>query len=216
MSVNVKFPLLELLPEADRAAVMSRLKMQKVDAGQVIYERGAVCREVFFIFEGKIRAEALDVHGDMAFFHARGPGEIIGMYSAITDEPQPVTTAAVQKSLLGRLAGPEFMAVVLANRDISAFMMRLLASRLISESRRITHLIVLDTLRRVAAEILDRAKVAGPVIEVPERVDWAARLGMTRQTLATQLSTLRRRGLIRIDRNNIHILDAKQLDELVG
>lgn len=213
---HVKFPLLELLSEVDRAAVISRLKMQKFDAGQVIYERGVVCREVFFIFEGKIRAEAQDVHGDMAFFHARGPGEIIGIYSAVTDEPQPVTTAAVRKSQLGRLPGPEFMAMVLANRDLSAFMLRLLASRLISETRRITYLIVLDALRRVAAEILERARVAGPVIEVPERVDLAARLGMTRETLAKQLSELRRRGLIRIAGNKIHVLDAQQLADLVG
>ena len=91
---RVTFPLL-LLPEADRAAVISRLKMQKFDAGQVVYERRVVCRDVFFIFEGKIRSEAQDLHGDMAFFQLRGPGEIIGFYSAITDEPQPVTTAAV-------------------------------------------------------------------------------------------------------------------------
>lgn len=216
MPGNVKFPLLELLPAADRTMVISRLKIQKFDAGQVIYERGVVCREVFFIFEGKIRSEAQDVDGDMAFFHARGPGEIIGIYSAITDEPQPVTTAAVQKSQLGRLPGPEFMAMVLTNRDLSAFMLRLLASRLIAETRRITYLIVLDALRRVAAEILERARLAGPVIEVPNRVDLAARLGMTRQTLATQLSTLRRRGLIRIEGNRVEILDAWQLAELVG
>jgi CRP-like cAMP-binding protein len=216
MLESTKCPLLELLPEADRAAVVSRMRIQKFDAGQVVYERGAVCRDVFFIFEGRIRSEAQDLHGNMAFFQSRGPGEIIGVYSAITDEPQPVTTAAVKKSLLGRLAGPEFMAVVLGNRDVSAFMLRLLAGRLVSETRRITHLIVLDALRRVGAEILERANVSGPVIEVPERVDLAARLGMTRQTLAKQLSTLRRRRLIRIDGNNIHILDAKQLAELVG
>jgi len=216
MQGNVKFPLLELLPEADRAAVMSRLKMQKFDAGQVVYERGVVCRDVFFIFEGKIRSEAQDLHGDIAFFNARGPGEIIGMYSAITDEPQPVTTAAVKKSSLGRLAGPEFMAMVLANRNISAFMLRLLASRLISEYKRITYLIVLDALRRVAAEILERSRVAGPVIEVPPRVDLAARLGMTRETLAKQLSELRRRELIRITGNKIHVLDTQKLADLVG
>lgn len=216
MPGNVKFPLLELLPEADRAVVMSRLKMQKFDAGQVVYERGVVCRDVFFIFDGKIRSEAQDLHGDMAFFQVRGPGEIIGFYSAITDEPQPVTTAAVQESQLGRLAGPEFMAIVLANRNISAFMLRLLASRLISETRRITHLIVLDALRRVAAEILEGSRVAGPMIEVPARVDLAARLGMTRETLAKQLSELRRRGLIRISGNKIHVLDAQKLADLVG
>ena len=216
MSGNVKFPLLELLPEDERLLILERLKMLKYGAGEIVYERDGPCMDVFFIFEGKIRVDMQDQRGEVAFFDYRHPGCFIGWFSAITEQPQPVTATAVEKSLLGRLAGPEFMAMVLANRDVSAFMLRFMASRLISETRRITNLIVLDAVRRVAAEILERARVAGPMIEVPERVDWAARLGMTRQTLAKQLSTLRRRGLIRIDGNKIHILDAKQLADLVG
>jgi CRP-like cAMP-binding protein len=146
----------------------------------------------------------------------RFPGGCIGWFSAITGQPQPVTATAAEKSLLGRIAGPEFMSMVLARRELSAYMLHMMAERLVSDTKRISNLIVLDALRRVAADILERAGGVGQVIEVPDRVDLASRLGMTRQTLGTQLTSLRRRGLIRIEGNKIYILDAKQLAELVG
>jgi CRP-like cAMP-binding protein len=171
--------------------------------------------DAFFIFEGKIRVDAQDQNGEVAFFDYRYPGWFIGWFSAIAEQPQPVTATAMEESLLGRMAGPAFMAMVLAKRELSAYMLRMMGERLISDTRRISQLIVLDALRRVAAEIVGRARGTA-VIEVPDRVDLAARLGMTRETLAKQLSELRRRGLIRIAGNKIHVLDPQQLTDLVG
>jgi CRP-like cAMP-binding protein len=215
MSGNVKFPLLELLPEEERLLILGRLKMQKYAAGEIVYERDGPCMDAFFIFEGKIRVDAQDQNGEVAFFDYRYPGWVIGWFSAIAEQPQPVTATAMEESLLGRMAGPAFMAMVLAKRELSAYMLRMMGERLISDTRRISQLIVLDALRRVAAEIVGRARGTA-VIEVPDRVDLAARLGMTRETLAKQLSELRRRGLIRIAGNKIHVLDPQQLTDLVG
>jgi CRP/FNR family transcriptional regulator, dissimilatory nitrate respiration regulator len=211
----VKFPLLELLPEDERREVLSGLKREKYNAGQVVYERGGPCMDVFFIFEGKIRVDVQDQNGEVAFFDNRFPGWFIGWFSAITDMPQPVTATAMEKRLLGRMLAAEFMEMILARRELSALMLRLMGERLVSDAKRISHLIVIDALRRVAAEVIERATVVGAVVELPERVDLAARLGMTRQTLATQLSELQRRGLIRIAGNRIQVLDAQQLADLV-
>ena len=215
MTDSVTFSLLELLPAPDKARVLSGLKMQKYAAGEIVYERGGPCMDVFFIFEGKIRVDMQDQSGEVAFFDERPPGWFIGWFSAITNLPQPVTCTAVEKSLLGRMVGAEFMEMVLARRETSAFMLRLLGERVVEDAKRISNLIVLDALRRAAAEILERMSKGGAVVEVPDRVDLAARLGMTRETLAKQLSELRRRGLIRIDGNKIHVLDAAQLAEIV-
>lgn len=212
---DVKFALLELLPEDERLLILGRLKMLKYAPGEIVYERDGPCMDVFFIFEGKIRVDMQDQDGEVAFFEYRHPGWIIGWFSAITEQPQPVTATAMEKSLLGHMAGPEFMSLILSRSELSRYMLRMVGERLIADTRRIANLLVLDAIRRVGAEILERAEGRAEV-EVPDRVDWAARLGMTRQTLATQLATLRRRGLIRIDGNKIRILDAKQLAELVG
>jgi CRP/FNR family transcriptional regulator, cyclic AMP receptor protein len=199
---DVKFPLLELLPTPKKSAVLDQLRMQKYGRGEMVYERAGDCKDVFFICDGRVRIDTHDPHGEVAYYHARGPGEMIGYYSAITGKPQAVTATAVRASRLGRLPASEFM-------------LQLVTEMLVSETKRIAHLITLPALPRVAAELLERAEVMGAVVEVPERVELAARLGMTRPTLAKRLSELRRRGIIRIEGNKIHVLDAKQLAELV-
>jgi len=137
----VKFPLLELLPEAEKQTVISGLKMQKFDVGETIHERDERS-DVYFIFEGKIRIDMQDQHGEFAFFDYRYPGSFIGWFSALTDMPQPVTTTAMQKSLLGRMPGPAFMGMILARREVCAYMLQMMAERLISDTRRISNLIV--------------------------------------------------------------------------
>jgi CRP/FNR family transcriptional regulator, cyclic AMP receptor protein len=212
---DVKFPLLELLPTPKKSAVLDQLRMQKYGRGEMVYERAGDCKDVFFICDGRVRIDTHDPHGEVAYYHARGPGEMIGYYSAITGKPQAVTATAVRASRLGRLPASEFMELLLAHPEMAHYMLQLVTEMLVSETKRIAHLITLPALPRVAAELLERAEVMGAVVEVPERVELAARLGMTRPTLAKRLSELRRRGIIRIEGNKIHVLDAKQLAELV-
>jgi CRP-like cAMP-binding protein len=210
----VKFPLLELLPEHERLAVLGGLKMRKFDPGEIIHEPN-VLTDIFFLFEGKVRVDMQDHLGNMAFFDYRLPGVFIGWFSAISGLPQPLAATAMEKTVTGRMPAPEFMGMVCARPALSKYMLELTTGMLVYYARWISNLILREPLRRVAAEILDRAK-GETLIEVPSRVDWAARLGMTRETLAKRLSELRRRGLIRIDGNRIEILDAQQLAELVG
>jgi CRP/FNR family cyclic AMP-dependent transcriptional regulator len=214
---GVAFPLLELLPASEKSAVLQNIRTQEYAMGEVVYERAGPCTDVFFIHEGKIRIDAQDPDGEMVYFDSHGRGGMIGFYSAITGQPQPVTATAIVKSVLGRMSADDFTNLVVGNRELSAYMLKLVTGMLLSETRRITHLIVLSALQRVAAEILERVGSDGSLlIEVPARVELAARIGITRETLAKQLSELRKRGLIAIEQNKIQVLDAKELAELVG
>ena len=78
--------------------------MQRFGADQVVYERGSDCLDVFFIFEGLIPIDRCERRGDMAFFHYRRPGQMVGYYSAITGKVQGVTAPAAEPALLGRMA----------------------------------------------------------------------------------------------------------------
>ena len=215
-SVAVKFPLFELLPEIERPEAVAKLKMLKFGAGEVVYERGSDCTDVFFIFEGLIKIDSCGARGEMTFFHYRKPGGMVGYYAAITGKVQTVTATAVESSVAGRMASADFMALILSRRETSEFMLKMVTGLLRSETNRIRHLIMLEAHCRVAAELLECVEETGStVVEVPERVELAARLGMTRETLARHLSALQKAGLIEIRKQRIHILDAAQLAGLL-
>jgi CRP-like cAMP-binding protein len=192
--------------------------MLRFGADQVVYERGSDCLDVFFIFEGLIRIDRCARRGDMAFFHYRRPGQIVGYYSAITGKAQGLTATAAEPALLGRMGASDFNEMILSRRPLSAYMLRMVTALLRSESNRISHLILLDACARVAAELLEHLEdKGGKTVHIEDRAEFAARIGMSRETtLARHLSALQRRGLLAVQGHEIHILDAAQLAEIVA
>lgn len=217
MKPTISFPLLQPLPEVVRQDVIAKMKMQKVNDGETIYERGENCTDAFFIFEGKVKFCAYGPEGEMAFYWRRQPGEIFGFYSAITGLPQTTTALAIGETVVGRMTGADFMALVLGHRALSEYMLKLVTHMLRAESNRIAHLITMDASLRLVAELLDHAAASGGnVITMPARVEMAARLGMTRETLARHLSNLSKKGLISLERDRILIVNTQQLADLLG
>jgi CRP/FNR family cyclic AMP-dependent transcriptional regulator len=216
MNQKVFFPLLESLSEKERTRVLDQMPIQKYNDEQVIYERGEKCTDAFFIFAGKVRFCTFNAEGKMAFFWHREPGGIFGFYSAITELPQTITAISVGQSAVGRMASADFMELILGHRALSEYMLKLVTHMLRAESNRITHLVTMEAPMRVVSEILDYAASSGnSLISMPGRVELAARLGMTRETLARHLSELSKQGLIAIEKDQIRILDIKQLSELI-
>lgn len=213
---GVTFPLFELLPEDERRRELAKLKMEKYHAGKVIYERGGECMDAFFIFDGRVRVDSSTAEGDTVFFHYRRPGTMIGWWASVTGRVQPVTATAADDVLLGRLGAAEFMELVLSRRELSAWMLRFATTSLLTEANRIRYLTIMNAPRRVAAGLVEYVTDSGSlIIEVPERVELASRLGMTRESLSRYLSDLQKRGIIAIEGQKIHILDLKQLTESI-
>lgn len=216
MNSRVVFDLLKPLPEQDRRRVLDQMPKQKFRAEQVIYERGEKCTDAFFIFEGKVKFCTFNPEGKMAYFWHRNPGGLFGFYSAITGLPQTITAIAVEQSVVGRMSSTDFMELVLGHRALSEYMLKLVTQMLRAESNRVTHLTTMEAPLRVVSEILDIAATSGNlVINTPGRVELAARLGMTRETLARHLSVLSKKGLIAIEKDKISILDIQQLAEMM-
>jgi CRP/FNR family transcriptional regulator len=179
----------------------------------VVFERGGDCTDTFFVFEGRIRIDTSNADGDTAFFYYRHPGQMIGWWASVTGMRHPNTATAVGDVVLGRLAAQEFMELVLSRRELSAWMLKFATTTLRAESNRIRYLTIMDAPRRVAAGLLEYVTESkNSVVEVPERDELASRIGMTRETLARNLSDLQKRGLIKVQGQRITIL---QLDKLI-
>jgi len=217
MNKAVSFELLELLPASEKKRVLKTLKIQKYDIGETIYERGENCTDAFFVLEGKVKQCNFGPDGDATLFFYKKEGDFFGYYSAITERPQTSTTIAVEKTTIGRMNSADFMSMVLGHKELSSYMLKLVTGTLRSETDRITHLLVMDTSMRVIAAILDYIGEAGSsVINIPARTELASRLGMTRETLARHLSDISKKGLIKVDKDKIHVLDPEQLADLIS
>ena len=217
MNRSVIFELLELLPAGEKKRILDTLKIQKYNIDETIYVRGENCTDAFFVLEGKVKQCNFGPDGDTTIFFYKKVGEFFGYYSAITERPQTSTTTAVEKTTVGRMNSKDFMKMVLDHKELSSYMLKLVTRTLRSETNRMTHLLVMDTSSRVVAAILDyMGEAESSIINIPARTELASRLGMTRETLARHLSDLAKKGLIKMDKDKIHIVDLEQLADLIG
>lgn len=215
--LEVRFALFDLLPESERQNELRKLKMLRYGAGEVIYERRGDCMDVFFIFEGLVRVDSFALRGQTAFFHYRRPGQMVGYYAAMTGKSQPVTASAAQPALLGRMAAADFRGLVLSWPPLSAYMLQLGFEMLRRETDRLRQMILFDAPERIASELIAcLEETGGSVVHIEDREEFAARLGMSRETLSRHLSQLQRRGLVMVKGHDIHILEAAQLAEMIS
>jgi CRP-like cAMP-binding protein len=141
---------------------------------------------------------------------------MIGWWASVSGRAQPVTATAADDVVLGRLLQKEFMDLVLGRRELSEWMLRFATTSLLNEANRIRYMTILSAPKRVAAGLVEYANDSETtVIEVPERVELASRLGMTRETLSRELSKLQKQGVIAFEGEKIRILDMKQLTEAI-
>ena len=171
--------------------------------------------DVYFLFSGNVRISIDEADGETAFFFYRIPGEMVGFFSVLTGEAQPLKAVAAEDVRAGRMRGADFREMVLSHRALCEYMLRRVTLQLCAETNHIRRLVLMKAPRRVASELLDRMARHGNVFEIPGRIEMASRLGMRSETLVRQLTDLQKRGLIALDGRKVKILDAKQLSDLV-
>lgn len=210
------FALLSSLPTARQEAFIQALPRIRFDHDSVIFDRHDTTQDVYFILEGATKSVTYGPDGNMAYFKLRKAGDVFGYYSAISGEPRTARMIAVGQTVLGKMSGPDFMDMILSHRAMSAHMLQLVMALLRSETDRITTLITMDARERLAAELISLAAGdVAPSISLPSRNELAARLGMTRETLARHLSAFVQDGLIRLDKDRVQIIDAEGLQALL-
>ncbi len=212
----VKFLFLSALPEGQERALMDSLPRVVYEDGGVIFERGDETTDIYFILEGATKSATYGPEGNLAYFKMRKEGDFFGYYSAVTGKPRTANMIAVGHTVLAKMSGKAFMELVLSHRALSEYMLKMVTELLRSETDRITNLITMDARGRLAAEIVSlcaAAKGDGRIVEIPPRNEFAARLGMTRETLARNLSLFVQDGILELQQNHLHILDIERLSD---
>ena len=113
------------LDEDNIKEILSHLKMEKYDAGDIILEKGEPGRNLFIIAQGKV--EILDNEVRIAIL---GTGEIFGEMSLISGNPVTATVQALEPLTLLYLNGRYFSEILHKIPSIQIFLTRLLARRI--------------------------------------------------------------------------------------
>jgi len=190
--------------------------------GAVLFVEGEPPRGVFVVCAGQAKLTATSVDGQSLTLRFVEAGEVLGLSSVVSNIPYTVaadTLAASQVSFIPRLP---FLQFLRAHTDVSLAVAKHLANELHTSW---------DQTRMLALAPSTQAKVAQFLVawaaqhgtEIPEGIrvalnmthdEIAKTIGASRESVSRILGDLRVRGLIRVDRGIVVVLQPKGLREL--
>jgi CRP/FNR family transcriptional regulator, cyclic AMP receptor protein len=189
------------------------------------YRRGTVLmREadrsdwVFILRSGRVKVSVDTSSGTEVVLAVRGPGALLGEFSALDREPRSATVTALEpvSGLIVPLA--EFESFLQAHGRVAYLLIRTVISRLRDADRKRIEFGAHDTIGRVAARLIEMAdrfgqptadglKIALPFSQ-DELAGW---IGASREAVSKALGVLRQAGTIKTSRMSVVVRDLPDL-----
>lgn len=187
-------------------------------AGQVIYLEGEPAEFVYILERGWIKATRISRDGREQAMLFLKPVEIFGDIAVFTSMTYPGTTTALEAVDAWLVPSATLMALVKRNPELALAVIRKLGERVVHYIELVEDLSLRSVEARLANTLLQHAEEVDGRLVVPRRAwttfdEMAVRLGTVRDVLRRALKTLEEDGLLKVERQEILLLDAKGLAE---
>ena len=200
--MNSDKQFLDRLSEADHAALMRQLRLERYDNGQIVLAQEEDSDDVFFVISGTARATIFSPDGKITDYRIVEPGAVFGELAAIDNGPRSASVIAVRDLEVGRMQRAHFAELV---EKCPAFTWALL-EHLAAQSRRMTErifeystMLVRDRLVQELIRLGEMAVGDGERAEIqpaPTHFDLAARISTHREAISREMSKLTKQKLI--------------------
>jgi CRP/FNR family transcriptional regulator len=192
---------------------------RKYRTGELILEEGGDCRGLYFVMTGQVKMYKTSLEGKEQVLRILGPGRTFNDVSVFDGGPNPASVAALENSTVGFIPTDAVLSVVAQEPQVSAAVIRTLASRLRALTELVEDLSLRGVTARVAKLLLDCARGHHTMAEgAPTACDrltqqqLAAMTGSVREVVQRSLKTLERDGAIRLERARVVVLNLKVLE----
>ncbi len=191
------------------------------ERGQVIFYEGNPSLAVYCIRSGMVKTMRHHNHGSVTVTGVWTAGDLLGYGAVISDHPYAASAEVVEPSDVCTIPRDDFLALIEESHDLASHLLRRLALESQMSEERLVERGGEPVMRRTArflvqvAEDSELSARGGRRALVPtRREDLAELLGTTPETLSRTLHEIAKRGLIELDRKEIHVLDKIRLKRL--
>jgi CRP/FNR family cyclic AMP-dependent transcriptional regulator len=202
------------LTEAEIAAIATALPMKTYAAGELLYSPQHPSETLFILKRGRVRIFRVAPDGRALTTSLVAPGTIFGEMVLLGQRMSDNFAEALDEALVCAMSRTDVHRVLLADARIATRITEILGSRLADMERRLSDTIFKTVSQRVAAALValageQRRLALGPraltVALTHEQL--AALVGTSRETATKVLGEFASRGLVRLGRGRITLLD---------
>ncbi len=211
------------LVAAELEALQSRGRRRRFPRGSILFHEGDPSEWVALIVSGRLKASYLTAEAKEVVLAVRGPGDLVGEFSALDGQPRSATATALEPVEALVIRVKEFKAFLEAHPRVALLLLRMLTTKLRDSDRKRIEFTAQDTVGRVAGRLVELAERFGRESELGVRIDLsisqeelAGWTSSSREAASKALSTLRSRGWIETHRRGITVLDLEALRRRAG
>jgi CRP/FNR family transcriptional regulator, cyclic AMP receptor protein len=206
------------IPEEHLRRLLSLGRRRVFLRGRTLLTQGEHPSHVIALIDGRVKVAYYVDDGREVLLEVRGAGDLLGVLYAIDGGPVEFTITAIETCEVVAITAQRFRGYLETDPDLARWLLQTLSRRLRARSREHAELAVSDTLRRVAARLVDLADRYGKSangrihIDLPlSQGELAAWTGASREATSRALHTLRQRQYIETNRREIVVLDLSAL-----
>ncbi len=214
-------PLFANLNEAELNALANDFTTRRFQQGEAIFFQGDPSQALYLIQTGRVRIYVQDESGQDTSVIFYSAGDIFGELAAVDGLPRSASALAADATIVHVLSRERLRAHLLASPQLAYNFMQTLAVRVRYSTLQVGNLTLHDVRSRLARKLLELAQGNGRVeangvrIDLPlTQSDLASLIGATRESTNKALGHFRRNGIIRIEHNQITIVDPEALREI--
>lgn len=212
-SVLDYYPVLRDLPEAVRCGFEQQGRLVSVQAGQVVFDTGAPCQVLSLLLAGSMRVSHLSHTGREILLYRVEPGAacILTISCLLGTGVYQGRGVAETDGALYAIPHALFLTAFEESSSFRLFVVRLFADRLLSLTLRLDAV----AFHRVEARLASTLLSHGETVEATHQ-QLADELGSVREVVSRTLKQFEERGLVRLDRGQVQVLDSPGLARIAG
>lgn len=212
--------LLSGLSESELEALAKRCSWRRFGADQQVLAHLDAGTDVLFLVEGRLRVSLYSPSGKEVLFEDIQAGEVFGELAAIDDKGRSTSVFALEPSYVAFLDDGGFMDLLRTNFTVARRVMIRLCRMVRRLDERVFEFSTLTVSNRIHAELLrlaggDTSKQSAVISPVPRHADIASRVSTHREAVTREMNVLARAGVLRQDRDALHILNLPKLAQMV-
>lgn len=212
--------LLEGLTDADLSALAKRCRWRSFDADEQVLAHLDAGTDVLFLTTGRLRVSLYSASGKEVSFEDLQAGQHFGEMAAIDSKGRSASVFALEPCTVAFLSSENFIDLMSQHFVIAKRVMTALCRLVRRLDERVFEFSTLTVSNRIHAELLRLAggnieKKTASVSPPPRHADIASRVSTHREAVTREMNVLARAGIIRQERDALHILDMPRLGQMV-
>ena len=203
---------LHVLSDADGHELYTHMHLRRFGQGEVVYHRGDPAADTFVVHRGLVKSLLQDENGRDLLVGLYGRGEFFGTLTLFENGPRETTVVAVVPTAIMQISRADALRVLERNPRAMHFMFERLARTIHQLSGMLEGIVFLDVPGRLARLLVE---LEGPATLPLTQDDIASAIGSTRDTVNKTLADFAERGLIKVERRRVRVLDHNALRQEV-